>query len=81
MLLSGISLSAFASSGYAKDGLAFMLFFVGCLLVLAGLFAGTDYLIKHRKILVQRFSAFIRKTITRLHSHYPMVITDAEETC
>ncbi len=60
----GFSLKVFASSGLANDGLVSMLL-LGCsLLLIAGLIEGIGYLGKNRKILVQRFTGFIKRELS-----------------
>jgi hypothetical protein len=62
----GFSLQVSASSGLANDGLVSMLL-LGCsLLLIAGLIEGIGYIGKNRKILVQRFTRFIKREMSRL---------------
>jgi hypothetical protein len=50
-LLTGLSLETFAATGYAYDGLAFILVIIGILLITIALMAGFDYIRKNgRKI-------------------------------
>jgi hypothetical protein len=51
---------AFAGTGYAKDGLAFALVFLGLLMVLAGLLYGIDYLQKNGRKLITNSLHLIR---------------------
>lgn len=64
ILFTGLSSQAFASAGYANDGLEFVLFLAGFLLLVAGFLKGIDYLNKNGKILVHRVNAFIKKKVT-----------------
>lgn len=61
VLLLGLSLPAFAKSGVADGGLEFMLAIAGFLLLVAGLFAGIEYLMKNGRNLINRFKAFLKK--------------------
>jgi hypothetical protein len=63
VLFLGLSCQAFAKAGVAGGGFEFMLAIVGFLLLLAGLFAGIDYLIKNGMNLFNRFKAFLKKKI------------------
>jgi hypothetical protein len=55
VLFLGLSCQAFAKSGIADGGFAFILVIVGFLLLVAGLFAGIPYLIKiARNLFVNR---------------------------
>ena len=57
-----------ASSGLANDGLVSMLL-LGCsLLLIAGLIEGIGYLGKNRKILVQRFTGFIKRELSHFEN-------------
>jgi hypothetical protein len=64
ILSAGFSLRAFAKAGYANDGLEFVLFLAGFLLLVAGLLAGINYLYKNRKELVHRVMAFLKKNLS-----------------
>ena len=61
VFLTGLSSQALASAGYAKDGLEFLLFLVGVLLLAAGLLEGIDYLRKNGKALMHQIKASIKK--------------------
>ncbi|NTW26182.1 MAG: hypothetical protein HGA37_15895 [Lentimicrobium sp.] len=63
VLFFGLSYQAFAKAGVAGGGFEFMLTIVGFLLLVAGLFAGIDYLKKNGKNLFNRFKAFLKKKI------------------
>jgi len=63
VLFLGLSYQAFAKAGVADGGFEFMLAIVGFLLLVAGLFAGIEYLIKNGKNLFNRFKAFLNKKI------------------
>ena len=63
VLFLGLSYQAFAKAGVADGGFEFMLSIVGFLLLVAGLFAGIEYLIKNGKNLFTRFKAFLKKKI------------------
>ncbi len=66
VLFLGLSCQAFAKAGVADGGFEFMLTIVGFLLLVAGFFAGIDYLIKNGKYLFNRFKAFLKKIILTL---------------
>ena len=63
VLFLGLSYQAFAKAGVADGGFEFMLSIVGFLLLVAGLVAGIEYLIKNGKDLFNRFKAFLKKKI------------------
>ncbi|MCU0370093.1 MAG: hypothetical protein MUC31_01650 [Bacteroidales bacterium] len=63
VLFLGLSCQAFAKAGVADGGVEFMLTIVGFLLLLAGLFAGTEYVIKNGRNHFNRFKAFLKKKI------------------
>jgi hypothetical protein len=63
VLFLGLSYQAFAKAGVADGGFEFMLTIVGFLLLVAGLFAGIEYLIKNGKNLFNRFKSFLKKLI------------------
>ena len=63
VLFLGLSFQAYAKAGVADGGFEFMLTIIGFLLVVAGLFAGTEYLTKNGKNLFNRFKAFLKKKI------------------
>jgi len=63
VLFLGLSYQAFAKAGVADGGFEFMLTIVGFLLLVAGLIAGIEYLIKNGKNLFNRFKAFLKKKI------------------
>jgi hypothetical protein len=63
VLFLGLSYQAFAKAGVAEGGFEFMLAIAGFLLLVAGLFAGIEYLIKNGKNLFNRFKAFLKKKI------------------
>jgi hypothetical protein len=58
-----LSYQAFAKAGVADGGFEFMLTIVGFLLLVTGLFAGIEYLIKNGRNLFNRFKAFFKKKI------------------
>ena len=60
VLFLGLSYQAFAKAGVADGGFEFMLTIVGFLLLLAGLFAGIEYLIKNGKNLFNSLKAFLK---------------------
>jgi hypothetical protein len=63
VLFLGLSGQAFGKAGIADGGLKLILTLVGILLLLAGLLAGTDFLIKNRKNYISRFKVFLKKKI------------------
>ena len=63
VLFLGLSYQAFAKAGVADGGFEFILTIAGFLLLLAGLFAGIEYLKINGKNLFNRFKAFLRKNI------------------
>ena len=63
VLFLGLSCQAFAKAGVADGGFEFILTIVGLLLLVAGLFAGIEYLIKNGKNLFNRFKAFLKEKI------------------
>ena len=63
VLFLGLSYQAFAKAGVADGGLELMLAIVGFLLLVAGLFAGIEYLLKNGRNLFNRFKAFLKKKI------------------
>jgi hypothetical protein len=63
VLFLGLSYQAFAKAGIADGGFKFVLVIVGFLLLVSGLFAGTEYLIKNGRNLFNRFRAFLNKKI------------------
>jgi hypothetical protein len=64
----GLSYQAFAKAGIANDGFEFVLAIVGFLLLVAGFYAGIDYLIKNGKNLFNRFKMFLKKKVLTLRS-------------
>lgn len=66
IVLTGLSSQAFAAAGYAKDGLAFSLFLISFLLLVAGFLKGIDYISKNGKTIVYQVKAFIKKKATSL---------------
>ena len=63
VLFLGLSFQAFAKAGIAGGGFEFMLTIVCFLLLVAGLFAGIEYLKKNGMNLFHRFKAFLKKKI------------------
>jgi hypothetical protein len=63
VLFLGLSYQAFAKAGVADGGFEFMLAIVGFLLLVTGLSAGIEYLIKNGRNLFNRFKAFLKKKI------------------
>jgi hypothetical protein len=63
VLILGLSYQAFAKAGVAEGGFEFILTIVGFLLLLAGLFAGFEYLMKNGRNLFIRFKAFLKQKI------------------
>ena len=63
VLFFGLSYQAFAKAGVADGGFKFMLAIAGFLLLVAGLFAGIEYLIKNGRNLLSRFKAYLKKKI------------------
>jgi len=61
VLFLGLSYQAFAKAGVADGGFEFLLTIVGFLLLVTGLFAGIEYLIKNGRNLFNRFKAFLKK--------------------
>jgi hypothetical protein len=69
ILSTGLSSQAFAAAGYAKDGLAFSLFLIGFLLLVASVLKGIDYISKNGKTILYQVKAFIRTKMTALLRH------------
>ena len=63
VLFLGLSYQAFAKAGVADGGFEFLLTIVGFLLLVTGLFAGIEYLIKNGRNLFNRFKAFLKKKL------------------
>jgi len=63
ILFLGLSCPAFAKSGVAVGGFEFVLVIVGFLLLMAGLVAGIEYLLKNGRNLFNRLKAFLKKNI------------------
>ena len=63
VLFLGLSFQAFAKAGVANGGFEFVLVIIGFLLLVAGLFAGIEYLMKNGRNLYNRFKAFLKKKI------------------
>ena len=61
VLFLGLSYQAFAKAGVADGGFEFLLTIVGFLLLVTGLFAGIEYLIKNGRNLFNRFKASLKK--------------------
>jgi len=61
VLFLGLSYQAFAKAGVADGGFEFLSTIVGFLLLVTGLFAGIEYLIKNGRNLFNRFKAFLKK--------------------
>ena len=70
VLFLGLSYQSFAKAGIASDEREFVLFIVGFLLFVAGIFEATDYLKKNGKTLFIRVRTFMRnKMLTLRNSH------------
>lgn len=63
VLFLGLSFQGFAKAGVVDGGFEFLLTIVGFLLLVTGLFAGVEYLIKNDRNLFNRFKAFLNKKI------------------
>ena len=63
VLFLGLSYQAFAKAGVADGGFELMLTIVGFFLLVAGLFAGIEYLLKNGRSLFNSFKAFLKKKI------------------
>lgn len=63
VLFFGLSYQAFAKAGIADGGFEFLLTMVVFLLLVAGLFAGIEYLMKNGRDLFNRFKTFLKKKI------------------
>lgn len=63
VLFLGLSWQASAKAGIADGGLEFLLTLVGFLVLVTGLYAGIEYLIKNGRNLFHRFNAFLKKKI------------------
>ena len=63
VLFLGLSYQAFAKAGVADGGFEFMLAIVCFLLLVAGLFAGIEFLSKNGRNLFHRFKTFLKKKI------------------
>jgi len=61
VLFLGFSSQAFASAGYANDGLEFAVALMGFLALLAGFLKGTDYIHKNGKRLSLRFIEYFKE--------------------
>jgi hypothetical protein len=61
VLFLGLSYQAFAKAGVADGGFEFMLTIIGFLLIVTGLFAGIEYLMKNGRNLFHKFKAFLMK--------------------
>lgn len=59
-LFAGLVNHAFASKGYAKDGLEFILVIAGFLLALAGIVEGIEYLVRNRHVLLFKAGTYIK---------------------
>jgi hypothetical protein len=77
VLILGLSLKSFASTGNANDGLVFILAVVGFLLIIAGLLKGIDYLRRNSKQIInnamrflKRMSATLRVYLKKAKSEY-----------
>jgi hypothetical protein len=57
---------AFAGTGNASDGLPFILYLTGFLVLIIGLTEGIDYLKRNGKVVVHRILTFVKKRITAL---------------
>lgn len=72
ILFVGMTPPVFASAGYAKDGLEFLLFLAGFLLIVAAMLSGIDYLSRNGRELISRAHSFLKRAIPRftgkLHS-------------
>ena len=63
ILFTGLSFQASAAAGYANDGLEFVLFLVGFLLLAAGFIEGINFLRKNWRVLAHRVKTFNKKKI------------------
>jgi len=63
VLFLGLSFRAYSKSGVAEGGFEFMLAIVCFLLMVAGILAGIQYLIKNGRNLFNRFKAILKKKI------------------
>lgn len=62
-LFLGLSSQAFAKSGVADDEVEFVLAIAGFLLIVAGIYAGIEYLIRNGGDIFNRFKSFLKKRI------------------
>jgi hypothetical protein len=60
VLIGGLVNHAFASKGYANDGLEFLAVIAGFLLILAGIMEGIDYLHRNWHELLHRAETFLK---------------------
>jgi hypothetical protein len=63
VLFLGLSSQAFAKAGVADGGAEFILTIAGFLLILAGIDAGIEYLIRNGRDLLNQFKSFLKKRI------------------
>lgn len=68
ILFLGFSVPALAKFGVADGGFELMLAIIGFLLIVTGLLAGIEYLMKNGRDLFSRLKAFINKKIS-IHKH------------
>jgi len=75
-LLLGLSFKSFAATGYAYDGLEFLLVIAGLLLIILGLLNGFDYLKKNGKTMIYKTISFLNKKISLLRNYLKKVKSD-----
>jgi hypothetical protein len=63
VLFLGLSGQASAKAGIADGGLQLILSLAGILLLVAGLLAGAEFLVKNRRNFVSRFKVFLKNKI------------------
>jgi len=76
VLFMGLSSKSFAGTGSANDQIGFVLVILAFLSIIAGFFAGKDYLQKNGKTMARKAIAFIKKKIALFRSHHDNAKSD-----
>lgn len=71
ILMTGLSFKTFAATGYAYDGLAFILVVIGILLLIIALMAGYDYLRKNGRRVIHNVVRLVKRKI-RVRFFHPV---------